>query len=388
MQHISKLFIKRLTGHLSEAEEAELQAWASASRENRDLFDRLTNATTVKETLDLWHMIDSDKACREMQAKVNRILLPRRILRYTAIAASVAIIAGLAILLPDNGSTIPSSPNTIAGDTHVTVGDIKPGTTCATLSVAPGHKVTLSATDTASVTSRLLETYRTTVTDTETAVENLCLDVPRGGEFKIQLEDGSEVWLNSASKLYYPKSFSKDERKIRVEGEVYLSVAQDSLRPFYVESGRQLVRVYGTEFNIRHYPEDNEVYTTLEKGCISLTCTDGNSGEFFISPGHQGVFTDADSKVQVRSVNTDVVTSWRKGRFVFEHQNLRRIMQDLSRWYDFDYEFTDSSLETEEFMGSIPRYADFTTAISILEKCGGIRFVVEDGKVIISRTST
>ncbi|MDE6448602.1 MAG: DUF4974 domain-containing protein [Muribaculaceae bacterium] len=387
MQHISKLFIKRLTGHLSEAEEAELQAWASASRENRDLFDRLTNATTVKETLDLWHMIDSDKACREMQAKVNRMLLPRRILRYTAIAASVAIIAGLAILLRDNGSTIPSSPNTIAGDTHITVGDIKPGTTCATLSVAPGHKVTLSATDTASVTARLLETYETTVTDQETAVENLCLDVPRGGEFKILLEDGSEVWLNSASRLYYPKSFSKDERKIRVEGEVYLSVAQDSLRPFYVESGRQLVRVYGTEFNIRHYPEDNEVYTTLEKGCISLTCTDGNSGEFFISPGHQGVFTDTDSKVQVRSVNTDVVTSWRKGRFVFEHQNLRRIMQDLSRWYDFDYEFTDSSLETEEFMGSIPRYADFTTAISILEKCGGIHFAVADGKVIISRTA-
>lgn len=387
MQHISKLFIKRLTGHLSEAEEAELQAWASANSKNRDLFDRLTNATTVKETLDLWHMIDSDKACREMQAKVNRMLLPRRILRYTAIAASVAVIAGLAILLPDNSSTLPSSPHTIAVDNHITVDDIKPGTVCATLSVATGHKVTLSATDTASVTSRLLETYDATGTDAESVTEDLCLDVPRGGEFKIQLEDGSEVWLNSASKLYYPKSFSKDERKIKVEGEVYLSVAHDSLRPFYVESGRQLVRVYGTEFNVRHYPEDNEVYTTLEKGCISLTCTDGNSGEFFISPGHQGVFTDTDSKVQVRSVNTDVVTSWRKGRFVFEYQNLRRIMQDLSRWYDFDYEFMDSSLENEEFMGSIPRYADFTTAISILEKCGGIRFAVTDGKVIISRTS-
>ena len=61
-------------------------------------------------------------------------------------------------------------------------------------------------------------------------------------------------------------------------------------------------------------------------------------------------------------------------------------MQDLSRWYDFDYEFTDESLKNEEFMGSIPRYSDFTTAIAILEKWGGIRFAVDDGRVLISRT--
>ena len=63
-------------------------------------------------------------------------------------------------------------------------------------------------------------------------------------------------------------------------------------------------------------------------------------------------------------------------------------MQDLSRWYDFDYEIADASLGKEEFMGSIPRYSDFTTAISILEKCGGIRFTVADGKVIVSRTGS
>ena len=211
---------------------------------------------------------------------------------------------------------------------------------------------------------------------------------PRGGEFKVQLEDGTEVWLNSSSKLYYPKTFSGDVRKVRIEGEAYFAVATDSLRPFYVETENQLVRVYGTSFNIRYYPEESEVYTTLEKGRVSLQRADDLGGELFLTPGHQSVFAISDMKVRVRPVNTDVVTSWRKGRFVFEHQTLLRIMQDLSRWYDFDYEIADASLGKEEFMGSIPRYSDFTTAISILEKCGGIRFTVADGKVIVSRTGS
>ncbi|MDE7147162.1 MAG: FecR domain-containing protein, partial [Duncaniella sp.] len=224
-------------------------------------------------------------------------------------------------------------------------------------------------------------------TENAAALErNLCLEVPRGGEFKIQLEDGTEVWLNSSSRLYYPKTFSGDVRKVRIEGEAYLAVATDSLRPFYVETDNQQIRVYGTEFNVRYYPDETEVYTTLERGKVSLSRLDEPDAELFLTPGHQAVFRTADQRVRVRPVNTDVVTSWRKGRFVFEHQTLMRIMQDLSRWYDFEYEFTDDSLRGEEFMGSIPRYSDFTTAIAILEKCGGIKFSVSDGKVIVSRS--
>lgn len=215
--------------------------------------------------------------------------------------------------------------------------------------------------------------------------QDLCLDVPRGGEFKMLLEDGTEVWLNSASRLYYPAKFGDDMRKVRVEGEAYFAVAADSLCPFYVETDNQLVRVYGTEFNVRHYPEETLVATTLKTGSVAISRADQVGGELFITPGHQAMFDTADSEVSVRSVDAEVVTSWRNGRFVFEHQTLLHIMQDLGRWYDFDYEFTDESLKKEEFMGSIPRYSDFTTAISILEKCGNIRFAVTDGKVIVSR---
>ncbi|WP_301708817.1 DUF4974 domain-containing protein, partial [uncultured Duncaniella sp.] len=71
--------------------------------------------------------------------------------------------------------------------------------------------------------------------------------------------------------------------------------------------------------------------------------------------------------------------------FVFEEQPLASIMRDLSRWYDITYEFAETELENIVFMGSIPRYADFATAISIIEKSGGLKFITHGDKVLITR---
>lgn len=385
MQRISELLIKKISSALSPEEEEELQSWRNENEENARLYDRLTDPASLKASLDLWSMVDTQRSCREMQYQVNKMVRHRHVSYYISVAAALAVVLLLTMLFYSTGDVeLQPVAETAGGDSSVTaIEEIKPGVTYATLSDAAGHNVALNASDTAVVASVLLSGG-----ECDSLTRELCLDVPRGGEFKVQLEDGTEVWLNSSSKLYYPKTFNGDVRKVRIEGEAYFAVATDSLRPFYVETENQLVRVYGTSFNIRYYPEESEVYTTLEKGRVSLQRADDLGGELFLTPGHQSVFAISDMKVRVRPVNTDVVTSWRKGRFVFEHQTLLRIMQDLSRWYDFDYEIADASLGKEEFMGSIPRYSDFTTAISILEKCGGIRFTVADGKVIVSRTGS
>ena len=383
MQRISRLILKELTSALSPEEKDELQAWVKGSDENRRLYASLTDPKALQETLALWQMVDTERASRDMQHRVNRILWRTRLTRYVTIAAIAVCVLAVAVLLPSGPDMTVSSPATVAVTASPkSVADIKPGVTVAVLSDAAGHNVALNASDTAKVATVLLTE---TAPAADSAPRELCLDVPRGGEFKVQLEDGTEVWLNSESKLHYPDKFTCDALKVRIEGEAYLAVATDSLRPFYVEADNQLIRVYGTAFNVRCYPEEAEVFTTLEEGRISLRRADDVGGEFFLTPGHQAVFATSNSKVNVREVNTDVVTSWRKGRFVFEDRALLRIMQDLSRWYDFDFEFADPSLQTEEFKGSIPRYSDFTTAIAILEKCGGIRFSVDGGKVIISR---
>ena len=95
------------------------------------------------------------------------------------------------------------------------------------------------------------------------------------------------------------------------------------------------------------------------------------------------MFDRDNCRVDMRVVKPSVITGWRNGRFVFEEQNLESIMRDLSRWYDFEYEFADPRARDIVFLGSIPRYSDFTTAIAILEKCGGVTFSLSANKVVI-----
>ena len=102
-----------------------------------------------------------------------------------------------------------------------------------------------------------------------------------------------------------------------------------------------------------------------------------------LTPGHQAQFNKEDKITSVRSVDTEIVTSWRHGRFVFEEQKLEQIMIELSRWYSFDFIFENDNLRQIVFMGSIPRYSDFSTSLAILEKSGGIRFKVEGETVTI-----
>ena len=141
----------------------------------------------------------------------------------------------------------------------------------ATLVIGGGEPITLGSDSAANsrVIARQKDLIAAMPASEATAVHNT-LTTPRGGEFKIVLEDSTEVWLNAESKLIYPEKFGSMERRVAVVGEAYLKVRKDTQRPFYVETDGQLVRVYGTELNIRSYEEDGQVYTTLVSGQVSV----------------------------------------------------------------------------------------------------------------------
>ena len=314
--------------------------------------------------------------------RMRRLSLRRRMMKAAALLAVPLLGAALWMLMPDTSlNNDMENPATIASR-PLTIEDITPGSVGAVYTTPNGEAITLNASDTSIIANKLIANAdRCTANRT---ADNLSLEVGRGREFKIILEDSTVVWLNSESTLSYPEVFSSDERRVHVTGEAYFAVKPDAKRPFYVETDEQVVRVYGTAFNIRAYGDDPYVYTTLESGSISITRADTSSAEVMLSPGHQALLNRDDLKLNMRTVDPQVITGWRHGRFVFEEQPLSSIMRDLSRWYDFDYEFESPELEHIVFMGSIPRYADFATAISIIEMSGGIHFTTDNGKVIIS----
>ncbi len=375
---ISTLLYLHIAGGLDEAQSRELEEWCAESDANRRLFDRISDMNRLDGELQRRRMINTSRPLEDMKKRIRadrwRKLRPF-VLGTSAAAAAVALLlaAGGAFTRHD------TAPQDEIAAAEVAITGITPGETKATLSIEAGPGVELGKDD--GVVSKEIVEHKI-LAQASPQARQLSLEVPRGGEFKIILEDSTVVWLNSCSKLSYPESFTKERRHVAVTGEAYFEVAKDP-RPFYVETEGQLVRVYGTEFNVRSYPEEAQIFTTLVSGSIALMRADMPSGELLLTPGHQALFSKEERDTSVKPVNADIVTSWRNGKFVFEGQTLNQIMTDLSRWYSFDYEFADEKLKDIEFMGSIPRYSEFDTVLAILEKSGGLHFEMKESVIVI-----
>lgn len=386
MTDIKKLLYRLSIGQCSPSEREELEKWAAGNKARLDLLRRLADPDYVAAQLSKRSLVSVSRPMADMRRFIGAARLRQR-LKAFSIAAGVALIAGVAatyFIYSNGGAFDMQSENGLMAEARqdsMSIEGILPGTTRAKLFSGTGTAIELNATDTALMSHDMLLPQDK---DGRSEVSELCLDVPRGGEFKIMLEDSTEVWLNSESRLRYPEVFSADERRVQVEDEAYFIVKHDASRPFYVETKELTVRVYGTAFNVRAYDDDEFVYTTLEKGSIAIRRLGINSGELLLSPGHQASLNRVESKINMKVVDPAVITGWRHGRFVFEEQPLKNIMRDLARWYDFKYEFEDHELENIVFMGSIPRYSNFSAAQHILEQSGDIELRTDGDRIIVA----
>ncbi len=392
INQIAELLEKSIVGILTEEEHQRLEVWRKASLANEALYQRLHDKEYLRKEYLKRQRVDVARPLNDMKRRIAEELQPsverkprrvsglRRWMQMAAAVVLIALLGGAGYYIINNVYNNP----TVAEMTN----DIHPGETLAYLTNSSGEQIELHAN--AEAETATAERVKPATGETETATPEKetpqlnYLDIPRGAEFQITLEDSTVVWLNSESQLVYPDAFGVEERRVKVIGEAYFKVAKDEKKPFYVETGEQVVRVYGTEFNVRSYPEEYTIETTLVEGSIALARKDNPQNNILLTPGRQVQLNKETQEATVRPVQTDVVTSWRKGKFVFENQTLEQIMRDLARWYDFDYEFADRKAADTLFMGSVPRYADFNTVLTILEKSGGLRFDVNGTWVRIS----
>ena len=205
------------------------------------------------------------------------------------------------------------------------------------------------------------------------------LIVPRGGDFKVALADGTTVWLNSCTRLRYPVDFRGDVREVWLEGEAYFEVARDEAHPFVVHADDVAVRVLGTSFNVLAYAGEAEVTTTLEEGSVAVVMP---TGERVIRPDEQLVFNRESREMAVREVDAGMYSAWKDGMFVFENETLERIMDRLRLWYDVEVFFSSEEVREVRFTGDLQRYEDFTPIVDMLEEVAGVDIHV-NGKCII-----
>ena len=211
------------------------------------------------------------------------------------------------------------------------------------------------------------------------------LSTPRGGQYRLVLPDGSQVWLNAASSIRYPTAFTGTERKVEVSGEVYFEVTKNAAMPFRVVVNRRKgepdpmeIEVLGTQFNVNAYTDEDVIRTTLLEGAVKVK--KGVKGGI-LQPGQQAQCKEDGEMRWVPDADVEKVVAWKNGVFEFRDENLQAVMRQISRWYDVEVVY-EGAIPTDGFTGRFSRNTSLSGVLSIL-RLSDIRLTVENKKIIV-----
>jgi transmembrane sensor len=259
--------------------------------------------------------------------------------------------------------------------------DIAPGTDRAVLTLADGSKILLDsstgtlATEGGVAVINLNGQLAYSPSETTATVLYHTISVPRGGQYKMVLADGTKVWLNASSSLRFPNIFTGRDRAVELTGEGYFEVAYNSQQPFSVQVGEMQVEVLGTHFNINSFADEPQVKTTLIEGSVRVSLPGQYQGSVVLRPGEQAQLSNEQKSSQfvvVRGVDTEAILSWKNGWFEFDKTDLKTIMRQISRWYNIEVVY-EGTLPDEEFGGRISRKLPLSQILQSLETAG-VRF--------------
>ena len=200
-----------------------------------------------------------------------------------------------------------------------------------------------------------------------------------GSVIRYELPDHSVVWLNSGSTLRYPTVFKKDNRNVELKGEAYFEVEADRKRPFYVNTPAGLsVYVYGTKFNVKAYPAEQNVWVTLEEGGVLLK--DSKHKEYPLVPGQSAEYNRKSGRCQISEPeDMNQISSWRSNSLNFYLTPLKEIIKVMERQYDVHFIVRDSTLLNNRFTLSTSK-VNVDDVLRDLEAVSWIRFSqTEDG---------
>ncbi len=185
----------------------------------------------------------------------------------------------------------------------------------------------------------------------------------KGSVSVIELADGTKIWLNSDSRLSFRENHKKKERQATLIGEAYFQIAHREDFPFIVKTGKLIVRDLGTTFNIKAYPEDNFIETSLVEGEADILSNEG-SRILSLTPGESALYLKEEKRMELRSLSSHVLSAWRDGKFVIRDERLEDIFNELSRWYGVEFKFENEALRDYRFTGNIKKT---TTAQHVLK---------------------
>ena len=358
-------------------EDPQVQEWLSED-ENRSLYEECRRYLEAGLRLTVGERVDVEGEYRNFirQTKANR-----RSGRIVWISVAAAVI----VFISASWWLIENSLSSKKLETIQVAERVEPGKKQAVLITESGEEFALEG---AGMSKELGKGINVKYDSLRGVNYNLSKDapvtyhtlrVPKGGEYKLTLNDGTLVWLNSASELRYPTSFTGEVREVFLKGEGYFSVAHDKEHPFIVVSTDIYTRVYGTEFNIRSY-EEKDIHVTLVQGQVSVKKTE-DGREYTLAPGENARFK-GNSEPEITEVNVNRYIAWKDGYFYYENEPLEVILNDLKRWYGFDIVYVGNKVKDYRFELWADRHSEVSEIVGLLMKTNRVGIKL-DGKTLI-----
>ena len=200
----------------------------------------------------------------------------------------------------------------------------------------------------------------------------------KGDKATVELPDGTNVVLNSASQLSYLNNFGEKVRRVQLNGEAYFKVAPDEKHAFIVQVGDLEVKVLGTSFNVSAYEDAKDITVVLLEGKVGIYTQETSR---MMKPGDKIEYNKTTHQLVATQVHPNDYIEWTKGNIYFEKESLANIMKALSRIYDVEIRFDSNKLPKEYFTGTIPS-GGIQNALNILMLTSPFYYEM-DGSVIV-----
>lgn len=375
---IADLIVAYIMGEISREDLEILDTWIAKSDTNKALFVSFMDEAVFQKERTGRQGGNLDIIFGDIKKRRQQKLMRRQRRWISGMAATIVIALGIwwFVEMPENVLVVAEE------QPEITVGQQK-----AWLLLASGEKIELKAFEKDTI---CLSQYSSRVIvdngqvqidggmgDSMEKTYNV-MEVPRGGEYRLTLSDGTKVWLNADSKLKFPGNFKGDRRYVELTGEAYFQVSRDENRPFVVHANEVDVTVLGTEFCITGYT-GKATLTTLVRGSVEVA--DRGGWKAILKPGQQSVTLGMESSV--REVETLYYTAWKDGYFIFENTPLEEIMEKLSLWYNCHFFFENQHVATARLTARLKKYDEIDVLLNILSKTDDVKFEKKGNTILV-----
>lgn len=207
-------------------------------------------------------------------------------------------------------------------------------------------------------------------------------EAPLGQKAKVELPDGSTVWLNSGSNIRYSSQFNKKNRTIDLNGEAFFEVKKNTGKPFFVHTQFLDVKVTGTRFNVNAYDEEAFIETSLIEGKVNVVLK-GESEAIQLNPGNVMAYSKSTHEISTSKLNKDAAIGWKDNRLIFINDDFSKLTRKIEKWYGVEIIYNPENFKENKLTVKLQEGEQLNRLLEIIETAVGAKCTTKENKIYI-----